>query len=152
MLQIHRREWFSKLERVNSLWYDRTGDRSGFRTHYDRKLWPSSNQHVTATRKTQTGFDLSPFPHINAFWRLCSKQLFENIVTQEIIAQNERFLILPRCFPLLVICYPFNYLRFSIFWQNTFKVVCWRIVVWGKGLIKGLQTVLYMYCGISFTL
>ena len=26
--------------------------------------------------------------------------------------------------------------RFSVFWQNTFKVVCCRIVVWGKGLIK----------------
>ena len=25
--------------------------------------------------------------------------------------------------------------RFSMFWQNTFKVVCCRIVVWGKGLI-----------------
>ena len=24
--------------------------------------------------------------------------------------------------------------RFSMFWQNTFKVVCCRIVVWGKGL------------------
>ena len=24
--------------------------------------------------------------------------------------------------------------RFSMFWQNTFKVVCCRFVVWGKGL------------------
>ena len=25
---------------------------------------------------------LNPFPHIDAFWRLCSRQLFENIVTK----------------------------------------------------------------------
>ena len=44
-----------------------------------------------------------------AFWRLCSRRLFENIVTKEGIAQNEQFLLLPQCFPLLVIGYPFNY-------------------------------------------
>ena len=31
---------------------------------------------------------------------------------------------------------PFQLLRFSIFWQNMFKVVCFRIVVWGKGLME----------------
>ena len=30
----------------------------------------------------------NPFPHIDAFWSLCSRQLFENIVTKEKIAQN----------------------------------------------------------------
>ena len=25
---------------------------------------------------------LNPFPHIDAFWRLCSRRLFENIVTK----------------------------------------------------------------------
>ena len=34
--------------------------------------------------------------------------------------------------------------RFSMFWQNTFKVVCCRIVVWGKGLIKSN---LYLFPG-----
>ena len=34
---------------------------------------------------------------------------FENIVTQEEIAQNEQFLLLPQYFPFLVIGYPLNY-------------------------------------------
>ena len=50
----------------------------------------------------------NPFPHIDAFWRLCSRRLFENIVTKEEIAQNVQFLLLSQCFQLLVIGYPFN--------------------------------------------
>ena len=75
----------------------------------------------------------NPFPHMDAFWRLCSRWLFENIATKEEIAQNVQFLLLPQCFPPLVIGYPFNYRDFFIFWQKTFKVVCCRIVIWGKG-------------------
>ena len=60
-------------------------------------------------------FTFNPFPHIDAFWRLCSRQLFENIVTKEEIAQNEQFLRLPQCFPVLVISYPFNYRDFLLF-------------------------------------
>ena len=52
---------------------------------------------------------INPFPHIDAFGRLCSRRLFENIVTKEEIAQNMEFLLLPQCFPLLVIGYPLNY-------------------------------------------
>ena len=62
--------------------------------------------------------NFTPFPHIDAFWCLCSRRLFKNIVTKEEIAQNEQFLLLPQCFSLLVIGYPF----------------CCRIVVWGKVL------------------
>ena len=58
---------------------------------------------------------LNPFPHIEAFWPLCSRQVFENIVTKEEIAQNEQFLLLPQCFPLLVIGYSFNYRDFLFF-------------------------------------
>ena len=43
---------------------------------------------------------VNPFPHINAFRRLCSRRLFENIVAKEEIAQNVQFLLLPQCFPL----------------------------------------------------
>ena len=32
------------------------------------------------------GKGFNPFPHIDAFWRLCSRRLFENIVTKEEIA------------------------------------------------------------------
>ena len=71
----------------------------------------------------------NPFPHIDAFWRLCSRRPFENIVTKEEIAQNEQFLLLPQCFPLLVISYPLNYRDIPFFLQNTFKVVCCRIIV-----------------------
>ena len=46
---------------------------------------------------------INPFPHIDVSWRLYSRQLFENIVTKEEIAQIEKFLLLQQCFPLLVI-------------------------------------------------
>ena len=36
-------------------------------------------------------------------------------MTKEEIAQNEQFLILPQCFPPLVIGYPFNYRDFLFF-------------------------------------
>ena len=58
---------------------------------------------------------INPFPHSNAFGRLCSRQLFENIVTKEEIAQKVQFLLLPQCFPLFVIGYPFNYRGFLFF-------------------------------------
>ena len=60
-------------------------------------------------------FYISPFPHIDAFWCPCSRQLFENIGTKEEIAQNKQFLLLPQCFPLLVVGYPFNYKDFLFF-------------------------------------
>ena len=41
---------------------------------------------------------INPFPHIDAFVRLCSRQLFENMATKEKIAQNEQFLYLSPCF------------------------------------------------------
>ena len=41
--------------------------------------------------------------HIDAFWRLCSRHLFENKLTKIEIAQNEQLLLLPQCFSLLVI-------------------------------------------------
>ena len=31
---------------------------------------------------------------------LCSRRLFENLMTKEEIAQNEQFLLLPQCFPI----------------------------------------------------
>ena len=35
---------------------------------------------------TNMHFLFNPFPHIDAFWRLCSRRLFENIVTKEEIS------------------------------------------------------------------
>ena len=32
--------------------------------------------------------------------QICSRRIFENIVTKEEIAQNKQFLFLPQCFPL----------------------------------------------------
>ena len=54
-------------------------------------------------------------PHLDTFWRLCSRRRFEKIVTKEEIAQNEPFLLMPQCFPLLIIGYPFNYSDFLLF-------------------------------------
>ena len=76
----------------------------------------------------------NPFPHIDAFWRLCSRQIFENIVTKEEIAQNVHFSFCHNVFSTFCHRLSIQIWRFSIFWQNTFKVVCCRIVVWGKGV------------------
>ena len=81
---------------------------------------------------------LNPFPHIDAFWRLCSRQLFENIVTKEEIAQNLQFLLLPQCFPLLVISYPFNYRDFLFFNKICSKSSAAELSYEGKGLLPFL--------------
>ena len=75
----------------------------------------------------------NPFPHIDAFWRLCSKLLFENIVTQEEIAQNEQFLLLTQCFPLLVIGYPFSYRDFLYFDKIFLKSSAAELSYEGRG-------------------
>ena len=60
--------------------------------------------------------------------------------------QNEQFLLLPQCFPLLVIGYPFNYRDFTFF-DKTCSVVCCRIVICGKGLIslKVIHCAIWIY-------
>ena len=75
----------------------------------------------------------NPFPHTNASWRLCSRRIFENIVTKEEIAQNEQFLPLPQCFPLLVIGYPFNYRDFLLFDKICSKSSAAELSYEGKG-------------------
>ena len=57
------------------------------------------------------------------------RQLFENIVTKEEIAQNVHFLLLPQCFPPFCHRLSIQLWRFSNILQNMFKVVCCRIVV-----------------------
>ena len=76
---------------------------------------------------------INPFPHIDAFWRLCSRQLFENIATKEEIAQNKQFLLLPQRFPLLVIGYPFNYRDILFFDKICSKSSAAELSYEGKG-------------------
>ena len=76
---------------------------------------------------------VNPFPHIDAFWRLCSRQPFENIVTKEEIAQNVQFLLLPQCFRLFVIGYPFNYGDFLCFDKICLKSSAAELSYEGKG-------------------
>ena len=71
---------------------------------------------------------LNPFPHIDAF-----RQLFENIVTKEEIAQIKQFLLLPLCFPLLVIGYPSNYRDFLLFDKICSKTSAAELLYEGKG-------------------
>ena len=59
--------------------------------------------------------------------------LFENIVTKEEIAQNEQFLLLTQCFPLLVIGYPFNYRDFLFFDKICPKSSAAELLYVGKG-------------------
>ena len=77
--------------------------------------------------------DFNPFPHINAFGRLCSRRLFENIVTKEEIAQNVQFLLLPQCLPLFVIGYPFNYGDFLCLDKIRSKSSAAELLYEGKG-------------------
>ena len=88
-----------------------------------KNVWEKSCNHWNIQ------MEVNPFPHINAFWRLCSRQLFENIVTKE----ENAFSDFATMFSTL-------HHRSSIFWQTLFKVFCCRIVVWGKGLNIELKT------------
>ena len=90
-------------------------------------LWPSDPQNNRDRM-------LNPFPHIDAFGCLCSRQLFENILTKEEIAQNKQFLLLPQCFPLLVIGYPFNYRDFPLFDKICSKSSAAELLYEGKSL------------------
>ena len=76
----------------------------------------------------------NPFPHIDAFWRLCSRRLFEK--HSDIRRNCTKRAISPFATMFSTYCHRLSIqlLRFSIFRQNTLKVVCCRIVVWGKGL------------------
>ena len=85
------------------------------------------------------GKGFNPFPDIDAFWRLCSRQLFENIVTKEEIAQNKQFLLLLQCFPLLVIGYPYNYRDFLFFDKICSKSSAAELLFEGKGKQKLLN-------------
>ena len=78
-------------------------------------------------------YSVNPFPHIDAFWRLCSRRLFKNIVTKEEIAQNKQFLLLPQCLPLLVIGYPFNYRDLPFFDKICSKSSAAELSYEGKG-------------------
>ena len=71
---------------------------------HSKTLWQKDKVHIVIS----FFLCLNPFPHIDAFCRLCSGRLFVNIVTKEEMAQNEQFLLLPQCFSLLVVYYPFN--------------------------------------------
>ena len=76
----------------------------------------------------------NPFPHKDAFWRLCSRQLFENMATKEEIAQNKQFLLLSPCFQInSILVLSFKGI-FCTFLLDVFKVVCCRFVVCGNGL------------------
>ena len=43
---------------------------------------------------------VNPFPHMDAFWHLCSRRICENKSTKEEIAQYEQFLLLLPCIQL----------------------------------------------------
>ena len=77
--------------------------------------------------------EINPFPYIDAFGRLCSRRLFENVVTKEEIAQNVQFLLLTQCFPLLVISYPLNYRDFLSLDKIYSKSFAAELLYEGKG-------------------
>ena len=77
--------------------------------------------HVTSS--------FNPLPHIDAFWRLCSRRLFENIVTKEEIAPNEQFLLLQQFF------------QFKSYLIKYVQSCLLRIVIGGKGLKRQISPI-----------
>ena len=73
------------------------------------------------------------FPHIDAFWRLCSRCCFKNIVTKGEIAQNMQFLLLTQRFPLFIIGQSFNYGDFLCFVKIRSKSSAAELSYGGKG-------------------
>ena len=82
---------------------------------------------------------INPFPHIDAFWRLCSRQLFENIVGKRRNCTKRAISPFATMFSTFCHRYSIQLWRFSFFWQNMFKVVCCRIAIWGKGLMNKVE-------------
>ena len=89
-------------------------------------------------------YSFNPFPHIDAFWRLCSRQLFENMATKEEIAQNKQFLLLSPCFQLysIIILYFIDILYIL---TDNFNVVSCRFVPCGKGLSLSIEFTSYSW-------
>ena len=82
------------------------------------------------TNQQQTTWTL--FHHIDAFWRFCSRRLFENMATKEEISQNEQFLHLSPCFQLYeIIVLSFKGSFKTIQSGMFFQVVSCRYVVYG---------------------
>ena len=81
---------------------------------------------------------------MDAFWRLCSRWLFENIVTKEEIAQYKQFLLLPQYFPLLVIGYPFKYVKSRLL-QNC----CMRERVKGFDSARSTRSTINLFPNIT---
>ena len=77
--------------------------------------------------------ELTLVPHIDAFWRHCSRRHFENIVAKEEIAQNEQFILLPHCFQLFSIFKPSFKEIFHIFPQMVLKSSAADLFYVGKG-------------------
>ena len=82
----------------------------------------------------------NPFPHIDAFWRFCSRQLFENMASDGqrqkeklLKTSNFSFLYTMHVFnSIQLLLFHFTCLReFPIFFRYVFKVVCCRFVVCG---------------------
>ena len=64
---------------------------------------------------------------------MLSCQLFENIETKQEIAKNQQFILLPQCFPLLAIGYPFSYRDFLSFDKICSKLSASELSYEGKG-------------------
>ena len=105
-------------------------------------------RHQNASCRLET---VNPFPHIDAFWRLCSRQLFENSDKRRNCTKSA---ISPFATMFSTFCHRLSIQlwSFSKLWQNTFKVVCCRIVVWRKGLKSSAPDLLYAWKGYPFFL
>ena len=90
-------------------------------------MWERVLKEILSEQSNST-IHVNPFPHIVAF-----RRLLENIVTKEEIAQNVQFLLLPPCFPLLVIGYPVNYRDFPSFDKICSKSSAAELSYEGKG-------------------
>ena len=90
--------------------------------------------------------NLNPFPHIVAFWRLCEQTAFWKHSDKRRNCTKRAISPFATMFSTFSHRTSIQLKRFSMFWQNMFKVVCCSIVVWGIGLKPSLLQTIFENC------
>ena len=77
---------------------------------------------------------LNPFPHIDTFGWICSRQLLKTVGEKGEIPHNEQFLLLTQCvqlYSIVILSHKEIFLKWCL---DVFKVVCFRCFVYYQGL------------------
>ena len=112
-------------------------EEAGVITRLQVYSWRMAISKTCPDNRLSLFFSVTPFPHTDAFWRL-KQTAFENTVTKEEIAHDEQFLLFATMFSTLFSKYTYIYRAFLCVCLDTFKIVCSRFVICGKGLSSAL--------------